>query len=62
MEVTHAKRPPNPELSAGILSKIFFWWLNPIFGVGYKRQLEQEDLFQVCPQDEAETVGNRLEK
>ncbi|CUM67320.1 uncharacterized protein PRCAT00005013001 [Priceomyces carsonii] len=39
------ERRPFPESRANILSKIFFWWINPILKVGYLRTLEPEDLF-----------------
>ena len=39
------ERKVYPEENANILSRIFFWWLNPIMKVGYKRVLMPEDLF-----------------
>ncbi|XP_013866191.1 ATP-binding cassette sub-family C member 4 [Austrofundulus limnaeus] len=32
---------------AGLVSKIFFWWLNPLFRIGSKRRLEEEDMYEV---------------
>lgn len=39
-----------PEHTANWLSKTFFWWLNPMMIVGYKRTLQPEDLF-ILPKD-----------
>lgn len=62
MDVETFKRKPNRELKAGFISKIFFWWLNPIFCQGFKRDLGPDDLFELCPEDEANVVAARLEK
>ncbi|XP_076579274.1 ATP-binding cassette sub-family C member 4-like [Chaetodon auriga] len=52
----------NPVATAGFLSKIFFWWLNPLFRIGYKRRLEEDDMFQVLPEDGSETLGQDLHR
>ena len=39
------ERKIYPEHNANWISKVFFWWLNPIMSVGYKRTLQPEDLF-----------------
>lgn len=39
------ERKIYPEHTANWISKVFFWWLNPIMSVGYKRTLQPEDLF-----------------
>ncbi|KAL5005221.1 hypothetical protein ScPMuIL_018677 [Solemya velum] len=56
----HQKR--NPISQANPVSKLFFWWLNPLFTVGYKRRLESEDLYNVVKEDDSEELGNKLEK
>lgn len=38
---------PIPFHDAGILSKTFFWWTNPVMKVGYTRTLEPNDLYKV---------------
>ncbi|VEU23739.1 DEKNAAC104893 [Brettanomyces naardenensis] len=39
------ERTVYPERNANPLSWIFFWWLNPMLKVGYKRTLQAEDMF-----------------
>lgn len=39
------ERKVYPEFQANIISRIFFLWLNPVMKVGYKRALEENDLF-----------------
>jgi ATP-binding cassette subfamily C (CFTR/MRP) protein 1 len=34
----------SPESTAGIFSRLFFWWLNPLFFKGYKNILAVKDL------------------
>ncbi|CAF4657588.1 unnamed protein product, partial [Rotaria sp. Silwood2] len=41
---------------------IFWWWLNPILNIGYKRQLTENDLFDVSSNDECSHLLNKLEK
>ncbi|XP_052217717.1 ATP-binding cassette sub-family C member 4-like isoform X4 [Dreissena polymorpha] len=53
---------PNPILRANPLSKLLFWWMNPLFKNGYERQLEVEDMYNVVNEDQSETLGNRLEE
>lgn len=36
-----------PYVNAGVLSKMFFWWTNPVMKVGYTRTLEPNDLFKL---------------
>ncbi|XP_076159035.1 ATP-binding cassette sub-family C member 4 [Alosa pseudoharengus] len=50
----------NPSAKANVISKIFFWWLNPIFSVGYKRRLEEGDMYRVLPEDGSERLGEEL--
>ncbi|KAK3729239.1 hypothetical protein RRG08_008566 [Elysia crispata] len=51
---------PNPALKANIVSKTFFWWLNPLFKRGYQTPLEEADLYNVCPTDASDYLGEKL--
>lgn len=37
-------------------------WLNPLFRVGYKRRLEEEDLYDVLAEDRSERLGQDLHR
>uniref|UniRef100_H3CYA8 Cystic fibrosis transmembrane conductance regulator n=1 Tax=Tetraodon nigroviridis TaxID=99883 RepID=H3CYA8_TETNG len=50
----------NPAATAGLLSKVFFWWLNPLFRVGHKRSLEEDDMYEVLPEDGSQRLGMEL--
>ncbi|XP_044044179.1 multidrug resistance-associated protein 4 isoform X2 [Siniperca chuatsi] len=52
----------NPAATANILSKIFFWWLNPLFRTGYKRRLEEDDMYEVLTEDRSERLGQDLHR
>ncbi|XP_054637117.1 multidrug resistance-associated protein 4 isoform X3 [Dunckerocampus dactyliophorus] len=52
----------NPAASANLLSKIFFWWLNPLFRIGYKRRLEEDDMYPVLVEDSSERLGQQLQR
>ncbi len=34
-----------PEATGNIYSRSFFWWLNPLFRLGFGRELALDDLF-----------------
>ncbi|XP_042316522.1 ATP-binding cassette sub-family C member 4 isoform X2 [Sceloporus undulatus] len=52
---------PNPLLEAGFCSRIFFWWLNPLFVIGHKRKLEEDDMYQVLTEDSSKVLGEELQ-
>ncbi|XP_047210875.1 multidrug resistance-associated protein 4 isoform X1 [Girardinichthys multiradiatus] len=52
----------NPAATANILSKIFFCWLNPLFSIGYKRRLEEEDMYELLQEDRSEVLGQELQR
>ena len=35
-------------------------WLNPLFRIGYKRRLEEDDLYEVLAEDGSERLGQEL--
>ncbi|CAG00980.1 unnamed protein product, partial [Tetraodon nigroviridis] len=39
-----------------------FSWLNPLLDLGQKRMLEEDDMFAVLPEDQAEVVGEELQR
>uniref|UniRef100_H3CYA7 Multidrug resistance-associated protein 4 n=1 Tax=Tetraodon nigroviridis TaxID=99883 RepID=H3CYA7_TETNG len=52
----------NPLATAGFLSKLCLCWLNPLLDLGQKRMLEEDDMFAVLPEDQAEVVGEELQR
>jgi hypothetical protein len=36
-----------PEATSSIFDRAFFWWLNPLFRLGFSRVLDVEDLFSL---------------
>uniref|UniRef100_A0A3P9LF64 ATP-binding cassette, sub-family C (CFTR/MRP), member 4 n=1 Tax=Oryzias latipes TaxID=8090 RepID=A0A3P9LF64_ORYLA len=52
----------NPAATANIFSKLFFWWLNPLFRIGSKRRLDEDDIFEVLPEDRSDHLGEELKK
>jgi hypothetical protein len=43
LESEYAGYPP--EATAGFYNRCFFWWLNPVFKIGFNGQLRVDDLF-----------------
>ncbi|XP_042350397.1 ATP-binding cassette sub-family C member 4-like [Plectropomus leopardus] len=61
MEPLRKEAKDNPSASANLLSKIFFCWLNPLFRIGYKRKLEEDDMYKVLPEDASDRLGEELQ-
>uniref|UniRef100_A0A8C9WP25 Multidrug resistance-associated protein 4 n=1 Tax=Scleropages formosus TaxID=113540 RepID=A0A8C9WP25_SCLFO len=40
----------------------FISWLNPLFRIGYKRKLEEDDMYKVLPEDGSERLGEQLQR
>ncbi|KAB0338345.1 hypothetical protein FD755_025271 [Muntiacus reevesi] len=40
---------------------IFNRWLNPLFKIGHKRKLKQDDMYSVLPEDRSQRLGKELQ-
>lgn len=56
---TEAKGPPCPEDSASLCSHIFFSWIGPLLRDGYRRPLNEGDVFEPPASDR---IGARTER
>ncbi|XP_038065584.1 multidrug resistance-associated protein 4-like [Patiria miniata] len=56
------RRPPHPMKTAGLFSKLVFFWMFNFFRRGYKRPLVETDLYDVLPDDSAVIVVGKLER
>ncbi|KAF4626249.1 hypothetical protein G7Y89_g11911 [Cudoniella acicularis] len=54
-------RTPSREYSAPFLSLVYFQWVAPLMAVGYKRQLEPNDIWTVNPDRTAEKMTKKLQ-
>ncbi|GJJ74307.1 hypothetical protein EMPS_06665 [Entomortierella parvispora] len=54
------KETPNPETVAPLYSRVTITWMNPIFKIGYRRQLQEEDIFEMAPQWKTKVLGEKL--
>ncbi|XP_078381051.1 multidrug resistance-associated protein 1-like isoform X2 [Oculina patagonica] len=59
-EEEHVKRKQNPEDRANWLSKLTFWWFNWIIYTGYKRPLEDKDLWALRRNNQASYIVPKL--
>uniref|UniRef100_A0A8D0VRM9 Uncharacterized protein n=1 Tax=Sus scrofa TaxID=9823 RepID=A0A8D0VRM9_PIG len=50
----------NPLRDSNICSRLLFCWLNPLLRVGYKRRLEEDDMYLVLPEDRSTRLGEEL--
>lgn len=51
-----------PEDSCSVLSKIFFWWLNPLIMKGYRQPLTGEDQWSLVPRRQCDALSRRFNK
>ena len=52
----------NPRKDANIFSVLFFSWVIPLLKNGYRKDLEQQDLYESLDKDHSEVLGSRLER
>lgn len=52
----------NPKERAGILSRLFFSWMNNLMNIGNKRVLEQSDLYPLLDEDRCRGLTEKLEQ
>lgn len=62
MEVPELHYNPNPLARANCFSQLLFWWLNPLLSLGYKKNLEKDDLYNILNEDSSEKLREKLEK
>lgn len=62
MESARRKLPPNPRETANILTRLLFTWTVPMFRRGFRKELEQSDMYAPLHCDRSEKLGDRLEK
>lgn len=55
------ERKYYPEKKTNWISQMTFWWLNPLFNTGYKRNLVKEDLYKLTDDITVETMANKFE-
>ncbi|NWY90232.1 MRP3 protein, partial [Loxia curvirostra] len=53
---------PCPELNSGFLSRLTFWWFTSMAIHGYKRPLEEKDLWSLNKDDTSKTIVQQLSK
>jgi len=54
------KGPISPEVRANVVSRWTIWWLNDLFRTGFKRQIEEQDLYQIFERRRARVLGQLL--
>ncbi|NXX95541.1 MRP3 protein, partial [Centropus bengalensis] len=53
---------PCPELTSGFLSRLTFWWFTSMAVLGYKRPLEEKDLWSLNEDDTSKSIVQQLSK
>ena len=53
---------PSPEATSGLYSRGLFWWLNPLFRLGYRNDVTDGDLFASDGDLLSESLGIRFRR
>ncbi|XP_011696223.1 PREDICTED: probable multidrug resistance-associated protein lethal(2)03659 isoform X2 [Wasmannia auropunctata] len=56
------KYPKNPRQNVNVISLLTFWWTRKIFRTGYKKDLEETDLYATLTQDRTDYLGEVIGK
>ncbi|CAK9805268.1 Probable multidrug resistance-associated protein lethal(2)03659 [Anthophora plagiata] len=62
MDKSQRKEVNNPRQNANPLSILTFWWIFKLLLVGYKRELEEADLYSPLQEDKSSYLGQRIVK
>jgi len=52
--------PVSPENYASAPSRLFLWWLNGLFWQGYKKRIEEKNLYEMLDRKKAGFMAERL--
>ncbi|XP_071095145.1 multidrug resistance-associated protein 1-like [Haliotis cracherodii] len=53
---------PCPEVTASFPSRLVYWWIAKLVFIGYKRGIEEDDLWDLNPRDQSRTLVPPFEK
>ncbi|KAK1128362.1 hypothetical protein K0M31_002826 [Melipona bicolor] len=62
MDEDQRKEVKNPRQNANVLSILTFWWTFKLLIVGYKKELEEEDLYSPLREDKSSYLGQQIVK
>ncbi|KAG0196953.1 hypothetical protein BGX28_009529, partial [Mortierella sp. GBA30] len=51
------KGPISPEVDSNVFNRWTMWWLNDLFWVGFRRQIQEQDLYQIFEHRRARVLG-----
>ncbi|KAF9436584.1 hypothetical protein BGZ76_003536 [Entomortierella beljakovae] len=52
----------SPEASASLFSVLTISWMSPLFKIGYGRQLQEDDIYEMLPDRRANVIGPQLQE
>lgn len=58
---SYLKNPCRTETTSGIINWSFFWWLNGLFQIGYRKIMNWDDLYMIDENLDSQTLGERLQ-
>lgn len=61
-EMAESMRKPCPERKANLFSRLTFWWLNKLIITGFKRPLQDSDLWSLDENNTADHIVPKLQR
>ncbi|XP_076749193.1 putative multidrug resistance-associated protein lethal(2)03659 [Xylocopa sonorina] len=62
MDKNQRREVKNPRQNANPLSVATFWWILKLFVVGYKKELDEDDLYSPLSEDKSDYLGQLIVK
>ncbi|KAF9361387.1 hypothetical protein BGX34_007153 [Mortierella sp. NVP85] len=60
LNASFKRGPDSPENYAWFLSRVTLWWLNDLFRKGYRRRIEEDDLYEMMDHDKSGVLTHAL--
>ena len=57
----NSTRKPPKEETVNLISYLLFWWTNPLIRTGFKRDLKDNDLYEIPEENKSQTITSGME-
>ena len=58
---SNCSRKPPKEETVNLISYLLFWWTNPLIRTGFKRDVKDNDLYEIPDENRSKAITDRME-